>query len=136
MTLGVGLYVHGSVEAVELYRAAFGLELGYHVKNKDGSYFHSELLKDGSPLLSVVEVGAPAGRNPVQLGIDFPTREELERAFSLLKEGGEVKMAPASLPWSPWAAEVVDRFGIDWFLSLPQHRPGDDFSPDTFSPSK
>lgn len=132
MDLGVGLYVQHSAEAVELYRAAFGLELGYHVKNRDGSYFHSELTKDGKPLLAVVEGEAPAGRNPVQLGITFPAREALESALALLKEGGEVKMPLCRLPWSPCAAEVVDRFGIDWFLSLPQQQPGDDFSPDSF----
>lgn len=133
MTLGVGLYVLHSVEAVELYMSAFGLELGYHVKNKDGSYFHSELTKDGQAFLSVVEAESPAGRNPVQLGVDFPTREALEKAFELLKAGGEVKMALCRLPWSPCAAEVVDRFGIDWFLTLPQQRPDDDFSPDAFA---
>ncbi|HBG01333.1 MAG TPA: VOC family protein, partial [Firmicutes bacterium] len=52
---GIGVYAIGSKEAVELYRNAFGLELGYHVLNEDGSYFHSELLKDGEPFLAVAE---------------------------------------------------------------------------------
>ncbi|MDF2804748.1 MAG: hypothetical protein K0S61_4653 [Anaerocolumna sp.] len=36
---GVGLYVMNGIEAVEMYQSAFGLKLGYHVLNKDGSYF-------------------------------------------------------------------------------------------------
>jgi len=35
MGFSVGLYVKNSVEAVELYKAVFGLELGYHVLNDD-----------------------------------------------------------------------------------------------------
>ena len=38
--LGVGIYVEDSPGAVELYCKAFGLELGYHVKNRDGTYYN------------------------------------------------------------------------------------------------
>lgn len=37
--IGVGLYVKNSPKAVELYKKAFGLELGYHVMNGDNTYF-------------------------------------------------------------------------------------------------
>ena len=70
MNIGIGLYVKNSVEAVELYKEAFGLDLGYHVKNPDGTYFHSELYKHGKEFLSVVE--APndnIGEYTVQLGL-------------------------------------------------------------------
>ncbi|MBD5138219.1 MAG: VOC family protein [Ruminococcus sp.] len=130
MYLGVGLYVRNSAQAVELYKAAFGLELGYHVLNDDGSYFHSELMKDGNEICSVVEANKPnSGGNPVQLGFTFQTKEELERAYELLKDGGTVDLEICELPWSPCAACVTDRFGVNWFLSLPQHRPSEDFKP-------
>lgn len=38
MTLGVGIYVKDSPKAVEMYKSAFGLELGYHVLNDDNTY--------------------------------------------------------------------------------------------------
>ncbi len=129
--IGIGLYIKNSLKAVETYQKAFGLELGYHVMNTDGKgYFHSELLKDGQEQFCVVEAPEQAAGNPVQLGVTFGNSEQLEKAFSLLKDGGTVKMEPGELPWSPYAAEVVDRFGVDWFLSLPQHRPPEDFTPD------
>lgn len=129
--IGIGLYLKNSLEAVELYKKAFGFELGYHVMNTDGKgYFHSELVKDGKPQVCVVEAPDPPAGNPVQLGVDFQSREELERALSLLKTGGTVKMEPCELPWCPWSAEVVDRFGVDWYLCLPQHRPPEDFTPE------
>ncbi len=130
--LGVGISVKDSPAAVELYKAAFGLELGYHVKNQDGTYYHSELLRDGQPFCSVVEAGEPKHTegNPIELGVTFQAREELERALAVLQEGGKVTMGPGELPWSPWAAGVTDRFGLNWFLSLPQHRPAEDWIPE------
>lgn len=130
MVFGIGLYVRGSAEAVALYCEAFGLTLGYHVLNDDGSFFHSELLKDGMEALSVVEAARDVRESPVQLGRTFGTRGELERALSLLSEGGKINMDICELPWSPCAAEVTDRFGVNWYLTLEQHRPADDFTPD------
>lgn len=129
--IGVGLYVQNSIEAVEMYKSAFGLELGYHVLNKDGSYFHSELYKDGKAALSVVESSEAAPKiNPVQLGYTFDEKSELEHAFDILREKGTVIMDICELPWSPCCAEVVDRFGIRWYLTIPQHRPPESFTPD------
>lgn len=126
--IGVGLYVKDSPQAVELYKAAFGLELGYHVKNEDGTFFHSELNLGSSPALAVVEEkdGEPG---PVELGVTFGTREALDKAFGLLQAGGTAIMSPCELPWSPWAAIVADRFGVRWFLSLSQHRPDEGWEP-------
>jgi len=129
--LGVGLYVKNSVKAVEIYKSAFNLELGYHVLNKDGSYFHSELYKDGKETFSVVESSEePEKNNPVQLCFTFEERDKLIHAFNVLSKNGRVDMEIQELPWSPCAAEVVDRFGIRWYLTLMQHRPADDFTPD------
>lgn len=131
--IGVGVYVKDSPRAIALYQAAFGAELGYHVLNRDGTYFHSELYRDGAAFCSVVEAKEDtfADRHPIELGVSFDSRAELERAFTLLAEGGRVSLEICELPWSPCAAIVSDRFGVRWFLSLPQHRPADDWSPDS-----
>ena len=100
----------------------------FAVLNEDGTFFHSELNVKGEPFCSVVEAKEPAaGYNPVELGYTFDTREALERAFALLAEGGRVDLPLCELPWSPWAAQVTDRFGVRWFLTLMQHRPPEDF---------
>lgn len=129
--IGIGIYVKNSPRAAKLYSAAFGLELGYHVLNEDGTFFHSELTRNGEPFISVVEATADTftERNPVELGVTFDSQEELENAFSVLKEGGKVKLDICELPWNPCAAIVTDSFGVNWFLSLPQHRPSDDWTP-------
>ena len=41
--VGVGIYVKNSPAAIALYQSAFDAELGYHVLNEDGTYFHSSL---------------------------------------------------------------------------------------------
>lgn len=131
MKIGVGLYVKGSAEAVELYKAAFGVELGYHVKNPDGSFYHSELCLDGVELFDVVERTGEAARERVaQLGFEFEDEAGVRRAFDLLKEGGEVDMPVRELPWSPCAASVIDRFGVWWYLSAHSHYPDADFDPE------
>ena len=103
--LGVGLYVKGSREAAALYRETFGAELGYHVLNEDGSFFHSELNVKGEPLCSVVEAKEPAGGfNPVELGYTFDTREadmlraiQEGAAFALMDNITEAKKAGAEI---------------------------------------
>ncbi|BCN30868.1 VOC family protein [Anaeromicropila herbilytica] len=128
---GVGLYVKNSIEAVKMYQSAFNLELGYHVLNEDGSYFHSELYQEGKQGFAVVESDCIVSTvNPVQLCFTFDEREELLHAFNILSREGKVIMDICELPWSPCAAEVVDKYGIRWYLTVPQHRPPEDFTPD------
>lgn len=130
MKIGTGIYVKNSVEAVELYKEVFGLELGYHVKNPDGTYFHSELYKDGQEILSVVESSNNyMEENIVQLGVTFDSEAAVEKAYALLSEGGTIKTPLGPLPWSPCAADVIDRFGVWWYITAPQHYPPDDYDP-------
>ena len=130
--IGIGIYVQNSPKAIEMYKSAFGLELGYHVLNNDGTYYHSELIKNGEEFCCVVEAKQDTytDRNPIELGVSFNTRDELEQAFAILSDGGKVELDICELPWSPCAAIVTDCFGIKWFLSLPQHRPADDWTPE------
>ena len=128
MNIGIGLYVKNSVEAVELYKKAFCLDLGYHVKNPDGTYFHSELYKNGKEFLSVVEApNGNIGEYTVQLGVTFADEAEVRKAYALLSEGGTIKTPIGPLPWSPCAADVIDKFGVWWYITVPQHRPPDDY---------
>lgn len=130
MKLGIGLYVKNSVDAVELYREAFGLELGYHVKNPNGTFFHSELYKNGQEILSVVESSSDDKQEHiVQLCMCFDSEAEVQRAYALLSDGGTIKIPIGPLPWSPCAAEVIDKFGVLWYITAPQHHPPDDYDP-------
>ena len=130
MKIGYGLCVQNSAEAVEFYKKVFGLELGYHVKNPDGSYFHSELNKDGEEFMCVVErPNGGVGEQIVQLGVTFDSEDEVQKAYALLSEGGAVETPIGPLPWSPCSGSLIDRFGVWWFITAPMHRPPDDYDP-------
>lgn len=134
MSIGSGIYAKNSKGAVELYCNAFGLEIGYHVLNEDGNYFHSELLKDGEPFLAVAEAkdtNLPndiklSYVNPVEIGYTVQSEDEFYRIFSILKEEGKVITDVCSFPWSPLAAVVMDKYSVRWYITLPQHRPADE----------
>lgn len=131
MTLGATLYLQNSLEAVKYYLQAFNMTLGYNVKNPDGSFLHAELLKDGNSIFAVSE-SADAEIHKTMLntqwptmsyGINFDNEEELNFAYSMLCKGGHILRPLGPLPWSPCAADVVDKFGVYWYIFVSQHRP-------------
>jgi PhnB protein len=63
--------------------------------------------------------------NPVELGYTVESRDEFERVFQMLRQDGRVVLDPCELPWSPLATIVMDKFGVRWYITLPQHRPED-----------
>ena len=130
MRTGIGLYVKDSAAAVGLYREAFGLELGYHVQNPDGSFYHAELCREGAEMFDVIESPhANPQDNIVQVNMILDGEAEVQKAFDLLSVGGAVDMPVGPLPWSPCAAVLRDRFGVWWYISAPQHYPDVDFDP-------
>ena len=105
--VGVGIYVKNSPAAVALYQAAFEAKLGYHVFNKDGTYFHSELSRDGEPFVSVVEAKtntfAPA--HPIELGV-------------VLAEGFAYSLHFDKRPWLLALISNAVSWGIGIFMQL------------------
>ena len=130
MILGATLYLRNSVSAVNFYMNAFNMTLGYNAKNKDGSYLHAELLKNGNSIFAVSESSDDAivktmlsTQYPtMSYGINFDSDEELDHAYSMLIEGGRILRPLGPLPWSPCSADVVDRFGVYWYIYVSQHR--------------
>lgn len=132
MRIDSSLYVKDSAKAVKFYQEVFGLELGYHVQNPDGSFFHSELYKDGvDMLLSVIESPHKAGMEQytMQLSVTLDSEEEVNRAYKLLSENAKIMTPLGPLPWTPCCAELVDQFGVWWYITAPQHMPPADYDP-------
>jgi PhnB protein len=133
VNLGATLYVKGTVEAVEFYRDAFGMALGYHVRYEDGTFLHAELTKGGSSVfavsesvdLAVAQAMCAADRPTMSLGVDLDSEDELRHAYRLLSDGGKVLRPLGSLPWSPCSADVIDRFGVCWYIYVQQEKPDD-----------
>jgi PhnB protein len=130
MILGATLYICDTREAVQTYMKAFGLTLGYHVEFPDGSYMHAALLKDEQEVFAVSESQNKAlvrmmlastlkeSRPTMSYGISFDSDDEVKNAFDVLAKDGAVLFPLGSLPWSSCCAEVVDKYGVYWYLSV------------------
>jgi uncharacterized glyoxalase superfamily protein PhnB len=130
MKLGATLYINNTLEAVEFYKEVFGLTLGYYEAFPDGTYMHATLLKDGNEVFAVSESRNDAmvnlmlhatleGSRPTMCyGLSFETDEEVKKAFGSLIEEGTILLPIGSLPWSSRCGEVVDKYGIYWYLYL------------------
>ncbi len=131
MNLGATLYVKNSVEAAEFYMDAFGMTMDYNAKNDDGTFLHAELQKEGVTIFAVSEnkdeeivQSMLAARQPtMSYGINLETEDELNHAYDKLKTGGHVLRELGELPWSPNSADIVDKYGICWYIYVSQHRP-------------
>ncbi len=131
MVLGATLYVKDSIGAVAFYCHAFNMTIGYNAKHPDGTYLHAELERDGNSIFAVSESddrgiteAMIAARQPtISLGVNLADNEELYHAFAMLERGGHVLRPIGELPWSPCSADVVDKFGVCWYLYVSQHKP-------------
>jgi PhnB protein len=131
MTLGATLYLHQSNDAVEFYRNAFNMTTGYSAKNDDGTYMHAELVKDGKSIFAVSEFTDDNARDAIfsakrpamSLGIDLNNDDELRHAYEITAAEGHVLRPLGPLPWSALSADVVDKFGVCWYLFVSQHTP-------------
>jgi len=131
MTLGSTLYVKNSVEAVAFYCNAFNIQIGYNAKNNNGTYLHAELEKNGNSIFAISESDEEIIQKAMlitdkpitSLGVNLDTNEELTHAFNILAEGGHVLRPLGELPWSPRSADLVDKYGVCWYIFVSQHKP-------------
>ena len=130
MHLGMTLYIQNTIEAVEFYKNAFGLSLGYNEKFPDGTYMHAELQKDGKTIFAVSESSnnklvaamhefARKEMSPTtSCGISFDTEDEIKKAYDMLTREGVVRRPLGALPWSVCSADVLDKYGVYWYIYM------------------
>jgi PhnB protein len=131
MTLGATLYIQNSISAAEFYCDAFNMTIGYNAKHDNGTYLHAELVKNGISIFAVSESNdisithamLTSIQPTMSLGINLENNEELNHAYKILSKDGHVLRAIGSLPWSPSSADVVDKYGVCWYIYVSQHKP-------------
>ncbi len=57
--------------------------------------------------------------NQFQITLVADNKAEADRAFAMLSAGGRVTMPLANAPWGAYFGMCVDRFGVQWMMSLP-----------------
>ena len=129
MRLGATVYIENSREAVPFYLEAFGLTLGYHEMHPDGTYLHAALMKGEDEIFCVSEsrnedfvklmLSLPSeGPHPTMTyGLTLPDEDAVRHAFERLSRGGRVFLSVGRLPWSACCAEVVDKYGVFWYIT-------------------
>jgi len=58
-------------------------------------------------------------------GIEFETEDEVRTVYEkILSDGGRERYhSIITLPWSPCSADVIDKYGVNWGITMPQEAP-------------
>jgi PhnB protein len=125
---------NGNAEvAFTFYKSVFGGEFSKIIRFKDlsGSDFpvtkHEAnkimhiALPIGKNLLMANDVPEIMGRvneneNRSKISINAESKEEADKLFIKLSEGGEIEMPIADSPWGSYFGMFRDKFGIEWIV--------------------
>ena len=131
MTLNIYLNFNGECrDAFEFYRSVFGGEFAIFQTFRNGP---PDMGVPEGELDNVMHVSYPIGSS-VLMGSDMPSsmgppplvggnysisfspesRDEADRVFAALSDGGAVQMPMADMFWGSYFGALSDKFGINW----------------------
>jgi PhnB protein len=120
-------------EAFNFYKAAFGGEFTAVMRYKD--------TEDGKHMTEteqdmIMHISLPIG-NTILMGTDMPksmeqvtfgsnsslcvsveSREEADRVFNALSQGGKVTMPMEDMFWGDYFGSFFDKYGVQWMISF------------------
>lgn len=125
-------------DAFNLYRSIFGGEFATVMRwgdhpNCDGSTSIKEEDKN-----RIMHIALPIGDGNVLMGSDWPgefagklikgnnfsiaysakSREEADRIFASLSDGGKVNMPMGDMFWGSYWGSLTDKFGVQWMIDF------------------
>lgn len=118
-------------EAMELYHKALGGSLTLQALDEQGApklagpedrVTYARLEADGALIIGSdghPSYPAKVGEN-VALALSGADRERLARAFNILADGGVIKGALARQPWGGEVGWLMDKFGVNWMITVEQ----------------
>ena len=129
MKIGLQAYLHGSRAAVDFYQKAFDATLGYHERNSDGTFMHAELYVDGELLLALSESNNEIAKEnkmkysattypAMNFSVNLKDEQAVKKAYAVLQEEANILYPLGSLPWSTCCANLIDKFGIFWYIAV------------------
>ena len=123
-------------EAIQLYAKAFGGEIACLITYREANdpaympllteaqkdyVYHAELLLDGQRIIRSDHADLALQVCYTNfLTIVYDTKEEVQRAYSLMKEGSTTIYPMEATPYSSCRVVFVDRFGIRWGIMTGQ----------------
>lgn len=132
-------YIHfngNAEEAFTFYKTAFGGEFTALMRFKD--FQNPEHPFPEHEANKIMHVSLPIGGGSVLMGSDVPevlgtvnenenrskisiacaSKEEADKLYNALSEGGTVEMPLADSPWGSYFAMFRDKYGIEWMVSF------------------
>lgn len=120
-------------EAFTFYKSVFGGEFEpiirfkaletpeFPIAPEDADKIWRIVLPIGGNTLIANDVPAMLGpvnerENRSKIAVNAESREEAERIFAGLSEGGEVEMPMDESPWGTYFAMFRDKYGIEWTI--------------------
>ncbi len=124
-------------EAFNFYRSVFGGEFGQIVRFKDISSAEYPVPVPEEEADKIMRITLPIGQNmliandvpesmgPVnenenrsKIAISADSKEDVERLFKGLSEGGTAEMPMGDSPWGTSFAMFRDKYGIEWTVEF------------------
>ena len=122
-------------EAFNFYKSVFGGEFakiirfkdmaspGFHVGENDANKIMHIALPIGQNILMANDVPESMGRvneneNRSKISVSTESREEANKIFNGLSEGGTIEMPIADSPWGSYFGMFRDKFGIEWTVEF------------------
>jgi len=131
------LHFNGNAEeAFTFYKSVFGSDFVSMVRFKDMKFEGAPDFKDEAE--KIMHVALPIGKNSMLMGSDTPeqlgkhnemetrskifisteSKDEADRIFNSLSEGGQIEMPIEVSPWSTYFGMFRDKFGIEWMVEF------------------
>ncbi len=122
-------------EAFTFYKSVFGGEFskimrfkdlsipGYTVPEKEANKIMHIALPIGKNILIANDVPESMGRvneneNRSKIAITAESKEEADKLFTGLSQGGKVEMPIADSPWGSYFGMFRDKYGIEWTVDF------------------
>lgn len=127
-------------EAFEFYRSVFGGEFSAVVRFRDmpvegmnipgedaNKIMHINLPIGEDNILMATDTLASLGQelvqgNNVYISIQPSSKEEADRIFNALSQGGEIEMPIADQMWGDYYGSFTDKFGVKWMVNYSPSR--------------
>ncbi len=136
-TLNTWINFNGNAEeAFTFYKSVFGGEFTKIVRFKDIA--SNEMPIPEKEADKIMYIGLPIGNNTMLIANDVPevmgrvnekenrskilvstdSKEEADKLFTGLSEGGEVEGPMGDSPWDSYAGMFRDKYGIEWIIEF------------------
>lgn len=122
-------------EAFTFYKSVFGGEFAIIIRLKDLSSPEFPVAENDSN--KIMHIALPVGKNMLmandvpesngrvnenenrsKISICAESKEEADKLFNGLSEGGRIEMPIADSPWGSYFGMFRDKFGIEWMVDF------------------